>query len=141
MMISNIVKKDVVREVQHETLTEIQGALLPSFGPMGSTTNIDVKNKLNCYSKDGHTILKHLSFKDPIECRVREDLEEVTRYIVQKVGDGTTSAVILTKFIFDEFLNLESEMTPFEIIEKFKECVGEMKELIESRCKEITLFF
>lgn len=138
MMISNIVKKDIVREVQHETLTEIQGALLPSFGPMGSTTNIDVKDKLNCYSKDGHTILKHLSFKDPIECRVRDDLEEVTRYIVQKVGDGTTSAVVLTKFIFDEFLNLESDMTPFEIIEKFKECVGEMKELIESKCKEIT---
>ena len=138
MMISNIVKKEVVREVQHETLTQIQAALLPSFGPMGSTTNIDVKDKLNCYSKDGYTILKHLSFKDPIERRVRDDLEEVTRYIVKKVGDGTTSAVVLTKFIFDEFLNLETNRTPFEIIEKFKECVGEMKELIESKGEEIT---
>ena len=96
-LISNIVKKDVVREVQKEALDEIMSALLPSFGPMGSTTTIDVENKLTQYSKDGHTILKHLSFKDPIECSVRDDLEELTTYVVRTVGDGTTSCAILSK--------------------------------------------
>lgn len=137
-MISNIVKKEIVREVQQETLSEIKDALLPSFGPMGSTTTIEVANKLTQYTKDGHTILKHLSFKDPIECTVRDDLEELTTYIVKTVGDGTTSAIILSKYIFDEFMKLETDLTPFEIIEKFKSCVGEIKELIESKTQEIT---
>ena len=137
-LISNIVKKDVVREVQKEALDEIMSALLPSFGPMGSTTTIDVENKLTQYSKDGHTILKHLSFKDPIECRVRDDLEELTTYVVRTVGDGTTSCAILSKYIFDQFMQLETDMTPFEIIQKFKECVGEIKEVIESRAMETT---
>ena len=137
-MISNIVKKNVVREVQKEVLSEIKDALVPSFGPMGSTTTIEVANKLTQYSKDGHTILKHLSFKDPIECTVRDDLEELTTYIVKTVGDGTTSAIILTKYIFDEFMKLETDMTPFEIIHKFKECVECIKKEIESHKKEIT---
>lgn len=137
-MISNIVKKDIVREVQREVLSEIKDALLPSFGPMGSTTTLEVANKLTQYTKDGHTILKHLSFKDPIECTVRDDLEELTTYIVKTVGDGTTSAIILSKYIFDEFMKLETDMTPFEIIEKFKSCVNEIKEVIESKTKEVT---
>ena len=108
-MISNIVKKDIVREVQREVLSEIKDALLPSFGPMGSTTTLEVANKLTQYTKDGHTILKHLSFKDPIECTVRDDLEELTTYIVKTVGDGTTSAIILSKYIFDEFMKLVTD--------------------------------
>lgn len=137
-MISNIVKKSVVRDVQHEVLTEIKDALLPSFGPMGSTTTIEVANKLTQYTKDGHTILKHLSFKDPIENTVRSDLEELTTYIVKTVGDGTTSAIILSKYIFDEFMKLETDMTPFEIVKTFKDCVSEIKERIEKRGQEVT---
>ena len=110
---SNIVPENKVREVQKETLDVISKALCQSFGPKGSTTaivkNID-KNGVNVsveYTKDGHSIVKNMSFIHPIERSVQDLLTELTRYVVKEVGDGTTSAIILCKTVFDCLCNAD----------------------------------
>lgn len=136
MIFSNIVKKDKMREVQSETLSVLKEALLNSFGPMGSNTVITKKDMLTKYSKDGHTILSEIKFVAPIEESVRQDLEDITRHIVKNIGDGTTSAVILSSIIFEKLKELEGKYTPYELIRDFKAAVELIKAEIKSRSRE-----
>lgn len=130
IMISNIVEKEKMREVQSKTLETLKNALMNSFGPMGSNTIIKLEKALTKYTKDGHTILTNILFKDVIENSVKSDLEDITRHIVKKIGDGTTSSVILSHIIFENLKRIESEgeLLPYEIIEQFKNVVEELKE-------------
>lgn len=136
MIFSNIVKKDKMREVQSETLAVLKEALLNSFGPMGSNTVITKKDMLTKYSKDGHTILSEIKFVAPIEESVRQDLEDITRHIVKNIGDGTTSAVILSSIIFEKLKELEGEYTPYELIRDFRSAVELIKKEIKSSARE-----
>ena len=136
MIFSNIVKKDKMREIQSETLNVLKEALLNSFGPMGSNTVITKKDMLTKYSKDGHTILSEIKFVAPIEESVRQDLEDITRHIVKNIGDGTTSAVILSSIIFEKLKELEGKYTPYELIRDFKDAVELIKTEIKSRSRE-----
>lgn len=73
-----------------------------------------------------------------IERAVKQDLEDITRYIVKTVGDGTTSAIILSDLIFKELLAMETIRSPYEIIEDFKSAVEVIKKDIISNKREAT---
>lgn len=139
-VISNIVPKNKLREIQLKTLDELKDSLICSFGPMGSNTCIKLDKAPNQYSKDGHTILKHINYNGVIEHSVKEDIESITRYITTTVGDGTTSAVILSNFIFKSLAELEDEhkIPPFKLIKMFKSAVSDIKEKIKKNAKPTT---
>ncbi len=137
MIISNVVQKEQLREVQLETLKFLKETLKQSFGPVGSTTTIYKKNMLTKYTKDGYNILNDIQLRGVIEKSVKKDLVDITQHIVSTVGDGTTSAVILSALIFEELTKLETEMTPYEIIEEFKSSVRILKDEIEKN-KRVT---
>lgn len=136
MIISNIVKKEKMREVQSETLGILKEALVNSFGPMGSNTIISKENMLTKYTKDGHSILKDIVFQNVIERSVKSDLEDITRHIVKNIGDGTTSAVILSSIIFEKLKELEQDSSPYQLIRDFKEAVTMIKEEILTHSQE-----
>lgn len=144
---SNIVPEDKVREVQRETLGIISEALCRSFGPKGSTTafvkNID-QNGANIsveHTKDGHTIVKNIQFVNPIERSVQDMLTELTRYVVKEVGDGTTSAIILCKTVFDCLCEDERIMnnTPSDTLRRISETIKELNERILAKARECTI--
>ena len=144
---SNIVPEDVVRDVQKRTLTIIADALSNSFGPRGSTTAI-VKNtdpnEANVsieHTKDGHTIVKNLMFMYPIERSVQELLTDLTRYVVKEVGDGTTSAIILCKTVFDALCDndLLNSTSPADNLRRFHSVVKDIIDKINSKAKECTI--
>lgn len=144
---SNIVPEHKVREVQQETLGIIADALCKSFGPKGSSTafvkNID-QNGVNIavdHTKDGHTIVKNIQFLHPIERSVQDLLTELTRYVVKEVGDGTTSAIILCKTVFDCLCNNEmvANNPPADTIRRFHNAVAEVSKRIMEKKRECTL--
>mgnify|MGYP004535861099 CR=1 FL=1 len=136
MIISNVVKKEKMREIQSKTLEILKDVLLNSFGPMGSNTIIAKNNMLTKYSKDGKTILENVVFQNIIENSVKSDLEDITRHVVKNVGDGTTSAVILSHIIFEKLKDIEDTTTPYEIIKEFKQAVNNIIKEIENNAKE-----
>lgn len=137
---TNIVQEDAMREIQSRTLQMIRDSLKKSFGPYGSNTIITKAaggdNLLVNYTKDGHTILKSLMFQDVIESSVKNNIEDITRSIVLKVGDGTTSAVLLSSIIFNKLVEMTSDRTPYQIISDFKEAVKNISEEILKSKKE-----
>ena len=144
---SNIVPENKVREVQKETLNIISEALCKSFGPKGSSTafvkNIDPKgvNVVAEHTKDGHTIVKNIQFLHPIERSVQDILTDLTRYVVNEVGDGTTSAIILCKTMFDKLCdaNVIIENSPADTLNRIHTTVKEVSDRIMSKGKECTL--
>ena len=144
---SNIVPEAKVREVQKETLNVIASALSQSFGPNGSTTafvkNID-KDGTNIvieHTKDGHTIVKNILFLNPIERSVQDLLTELTRYIVKEVGDGTTSAIMLCKTVFDCLCenDIVANNPPADTLRRFHNAVTAVVERIKEKSKPCTL--
>jgi len=144
---SNIVPEEIVRDVQQRTLTIISDAVKKSFGPKGSTTafvkNMD-PNEANIvieYTKDGHTIVSNILFANPIERSVQDLLRDLTLHIVKEVGDGTTSAVILCKTLFDVLCNNEvmKSWAPSDVVNIFNKTFEIIKDKIYSYKWDCTL--
>lgn len=144
---SNIVPEDKVREVQKETLNIISEALCKSFGPKGSSTafvkNMDAKgvNITAEHTKDGHTIVSNIQFIHPIERSVQDILTDLTRYVVKEVGDGTTSAIILCKTVFDKLCDADViiENSPADTMNRINTVVKEVSDRISAKGRECTL--
>jgi len=144
---SNIVPIEVVRSVQKEALTLISDALINSFGPKGSTTAIVKNTDPNEatisieHTKDGYTIVKNIMFMNPIERSVQELLTELTRYVVKEVGDGTTSAIILCKTVFDALCESDilTNNPPSDTLKRFSDTVEIIKERITAKARPCTI--
>lgn len=141
-MITNIVTKETLRNVQLETMNTLKESLLKSFGPYGSNTIIySGKDALPRYTKDGHTILKNIQLNGPIESSVHTDIEEETRTQAMKVGDSTTSVTILSALIFEKLSEYEKTSTvpPADIVKAFKVVVDSIKTTIKKLGKTATI--
>lgn len=138
-IMNNVVKKDTMRKIQSNTLAELSSILQNSFGPNGSNTCIKKENALSRYTKDGHSIIGSLHYNGIIEQSIKDDVESITRHIVKTVGDGTTSAVILSSIIFDKIVELENNYSPAAITRALDCCVNEITERIKQSATEMTL--
>lgn len=141
MLGTNIVKGKELRKVQQDTLHVIKDSLLNTFGPNGSTSMIKKSpGEFANTTKDGHTVLNNIKFSGVIESTVVQELTELTTHIVKTVGDGTTSAIILSSIIFDNLVEKELKGHPSEIITAFKDAVEDIiKEIDKNKEIEPTL--
>lgn len=142
---SNVVPEEKLKEVQKNTLDVLKDYLSKTYGPMGSYTAIisgTGKDTIQAeYSKDGLKVLKNILFDSPIELSLQSELRDVCQYVEKKVGDGTTSAVIISSLIYSELLAIMNKrcVPPRKMVKEFKSIVEICKNLISSNAKDITL--
>lgn len=140
--ISNVVDSETMKRIQKTVLSDLASYLANSFGPKGTNSCIKQLNALNVYSKDGHTILKNIKFNGIIEQSIKDDIETITLNIVNTVGDGTTSAVILSSIIFDkllDFIENNPSISPADIGRTLDEACEDVTKNIKERAKECTI--
>lgn len=135
---SNIISKEIFKEVTARTLDIISDSLINSFGPLGSNSaiyeNLGVK-----YSKDGRTILESLKFDGVIEECVKQEIKEITRNVDHKVGDGTTSAIILSNLIYKQLSRMVDDNTnAYEFIRVLKTINESIARIIRNNKQEFT---
>lgn len=143
---NNIVSNDTVKAIQLKTLREISLSLSKTFGPMGSNTMLVTGNNPNTlkveYTKDGHKTLGSILYRDPISMATQKELVAVTGHTEHIVGDGTTSATILSYLIYDGLLRVLKKYPntpPYNLIRIFKKLVADIQENIMSKKWDITL--
>lgn len=137
MLGTNIVKGKELRKVQQDTLHVIKESLVNTFGPNGSTTMIKKSpSEFALTTKDGHTVLSNIKFTGMIENTVVQEINELTTHIVKTVGDGTTSAIVLSSIIFDKLVESELKAHPSAIIRAFKEAVQDIINEISKKDNE-----
>jgi chaperonin GroEL len=116
-----------------------------SYGPDGSMTAIRKPESeqalgTTAYTKDGHTILSNIKMSRPIEVSTIDDLKDITRDTVKKVGDGTTSAVLLSYAIFKALLeaNKQFHISEQKLVEDLKVATKKLCELIQSNGRDVS---
>ena len=132
--LNNVVPKKTLKEVQSDVLGDLRNAIANSMGPAGSNTLIlrgnTEQDLVTEYSKDGNKIIKHIKYQNPIEMSVKAEVENATRHIEKTVGDGTSTVVVMSSYIFDALLAAqESDMlpnNPYEVSRTFAEVVAEV---------------
>lgn len=136
---SNIVPEDVLHRIQKSILEDLASILSKSFGPHGSNTCIKKLNAFNMYTKDGHTILESVQYNGIIEQSIKDDIATITLNIAKTVGDGTTSAVLMSSYIFNAILKAMEEnpdINAADIVRAMESVGNDMDKRIRSMAKE-----
>lgn len=142
---NNVVSEEKLKEVQQSTLRTLKEYLSKTYGPMGSysaiITGSDQNTIMADYSKDGLKVLKHIIFNHPIELSLQTEVRDICQHVEKNVGDGTTSAVILSSLIYDELLSImkDHKLPPRKLVKCFQQVVDACKKEISGRAREITL--
>ena len=145
--LNNIIPRDTLKEVQADVLRDLKDAISNSMGPAGSNTLIlrgnNDQDLVTEYSKDGNKIIKHIKYQNPIEMSVKSEVENATRHIEKTVGDGTSTVVVMSSYIFDGLLDADKNgklpTNPYEVSRTFDKLVKELSEEIRKSGRECTL--
>lgn len=142
----NVVTKEKMRNIQLKVLKELSEFVSHTFGPMGTNTKIitgsDAQSIVSNYSKDGHKVLKHVLYSNPIEMSIQAEFVDITQHVEKEVGDGTTSAVILAEKMFNylsTYIDKHPEIKPYEFARIFADIVSKIQDeiLLHKRDPEI----
>ena len=145
-LVSNVITGDTLRKAQLNGLKLFSDAVSKTYGPMGGFTGyskVNVDNKTMAvayYTKDGATALKNVMVDKPIESLIKDEIVDICTQVIKDVGDGTSSATIISYLVFKNLYKLYEEGNPKRLIIKyFKESINEAINIIESRKRECTL--
>lgn len=146
---TNVVKGKMLRDAQLRALKLFADTISSTYGPMGGYTAYSyqeanaskLKPLFSNYTKDGLQVMKRIDTDKPIESLLREEIITICINVVKKIGDGTTSATILSYLIFKGLLDIldSGKYTKREIINSFNYIINKGSELIENSPKECTI--
>lgn len=103
---SNLVSEEEYKNTVYQISKFAADMVVKTLGPFGSTTIIDDPT-FTYPSKDGWSCLNRLHFNDPIYDSIYKTIKQISFSIVNKVGDGTTSALIGANAFLNEILEYQ----------------------------------
>ncbi len=140
----NVISKDEFEVRVEKVFHLLWKTLSKSFGPYGAPTLI-CSYPYRHMTKDGYTIMKHLSF-DASETKVDQAIADMAGDICGRlnysVGDGTTSAIIATNSIYQNYRQMKEELDakfilPRDIIKKYEKIKERVIEKLQEKAVEI----
>lgn len=140
----NVISKEEFEIRVEKVFNLLWKTLAKSFGPYGAPTLI-CKYPYRHMTKDGFTIMKNLSF-DASETKVDQAIsdmaEEICGRLNYSVGDGTTSAIIATNSIYQNYRSKKEELNdrfilPRDIIKKYEVIKNDIIEKLNNKAKPI----
>ena len=92
-----------------KTLTELSDALSMTLGPYGQTTIVMDKFYNHVITKDGYTVLNRIMIEEDIPNTVLDIVRKISRKLVRKVGDGSTSSIVIANNLYHSLEKVASE--------------------------------
>lgn len=122
-MNKEIVSKDKAVSLIKDTVIKLCDYVSFTLGPKGRNAIIDTEYTEPFITNDGVTIAKNLELS-PREEVIAKIIKEASIKTCEKVGDGTTTSLVLLKSIYLESLNyLNKGISPFLIKEELGKSV------------------
>ncbi len=140
-MISN---SEVTTSAIKEACEIIEETVCKTFGPNGGLVLIDekIRGKKPYLTKDGVTVAKNLSHKDPNVSAVLEIMLQACEETVKGAGDGTTTTSILMTTLISEYLAQKTtENNSFLVAHHLKEMLKTAKEFVKGKLKTPVIDF
>ena len=122
----NVISKEDFEERIEKVFHLLWKTLSKSFGPYGAPTLI-LNYPWSHVTKDGYTIMKNLSMNASetlVDQAIADMASDICGRLNYSVGDGTTSAVIATNSIYQQYISHKNELErlsllPRDIIKSF----------------------
>src|SRR5215472_15872159 len=133
-MAKQIVYGEQSRQAVLRGVNQLADAVKVTLGPKGRNVVLDKKFGSPLITKDGVTVAKEIDLKDPLENLGAQMVKEVASQTSEKAGDGTTTATVLARSIYEEGLKLVAAgHSPMElkrgIDQAVQAVVAEMKKI------------
>jgi len=117
---------------------QLANAVKITMGPKGRTVVIEKSYGAPVVTKDGVTVAKEISLKDPAENIGARLVQEVAKKAGDNAGDGTTTATVLAQKIFAEGYKMTAAgMNPMDIKRGIDMAVAAVVSNIESHAKPV----
>jgi chaperonin GroEL len=140
---SNIIPKKEFDELVQEVFNTISETLSKSLGPLGSSTTI-LDGQFTSATKDGYAIFKSLRFHNRYKNMIYNLIKAPCTRLNNTVGDGTTTAIVLTNRLFQYYKNSESKIfgtyrLPRQFIQAWDEVINYIVECIKKYAVHLNL--
>lgn len=99
----NVIEKEMLNKRIETVFGILYETLVKSFGPGGAGAFISNYPRYY-HTKDGFTIMKNLAFDIKLDQVICDIVMDICSRLNFTVGDGTTSAVIATKTIYEAYI-------------------------------------
>ncbi len=137
-MAKDILYKEKARKKLKQGVDKLANAVKVTLGPGGRNVVLGQSFGVPIITNDGVTIAKEIELKDATENMGAEIVKEVSEKTNDKVGDGTTTAVVLAQSMINEGLKLvEAGYTPTDISKGIKDKVKSITDFLKKASKKV----
>jgi len=117
---------------------QLADAVVVTLGPKGRNVLIDKKFGAPTVTKDGVTVAKEIELEDPVENMGAQMVKEVASKTSDVAGDGTTTATVLARTIYDEGLkNVTAGANPMQLKRGIDKAVKVIVDEIKKMSREV----
>ena len=133
-----IVYGDLARKSLLKGLNALADAVIVTLGPKGRNVTIAEEYGAQRVTKDGVTVAKEITLKNPLENVGAKMIVEAATKTNDKAGDGTTTATLLAKVIANEgFRYVMSGANPMDVKRGLEKGVEAAVEALKKQAKKI----
>ena len=137
-MAKNIFFDTEAREKLKKGIDTMANAVKVTLGPKGRNVILDKKFGAPSITKDGVSVAKEISLKDPIENMGAQLVKEVASKTADSAGDGTTTATLLAQSIFTHGIkNVTAGANPMDIKRGIDKAVSAVVKKLQETSKKI----
>ena len=123
-MAKTIIFDEKARKSLKRGVDKLANAVKVTLGPKGRNVLLEKSYGAPQITKDGVTIAKEIELENKVENAAAQLVKEAATKTVDRAGDGTTTAVVLTQAIVAEgFKNIAAGANPMEIRTGIEKCV------------------
>ena len=101
----NVIPEADFKRLVEDTFKTITDTLRSTYGPYASTVMISDQNETTT-TKDGYNVFESIYFSHAYKHKVYLALKQIIDRVNKRVGDGTTSCILLAEKIFHELENV-----------------------------------
>lgn len=132
----NVIDANTFQKRAQNVFTEVANVLKNTLGPYGTTTIIERTGEYHI-TKDGWNVLKNIHFSDRVEESILQLIINIASQVVIRVGDGSTSSVVASSYLYDKLKDIVGSARPKEIIQRLNHVVKEITKVIEKNSIKI----
>ena len=142
---SNVVPKEAIQKVQEGVLKDLADTLRNCYGPQASNTLILIptgengiasQKPISKYTKDGRHIQEKIVYTGMLENAIAGQIESITSRVDGESGDGTTSATLLSYFLYMRLKNIIKNNSTRLFTSTLHDIINEIIETIPDYCWE-----
>jgi chaperonin GroEL len=138
-MAKEILLNKEAREVLKKGIDQVCDVVKVTLGPKGRNVAIKVPYQLAYCTKDGVTVARNISLKNPIENVGAEMIIDVALKTVWDAGDGTTTATVLAQAIIAYGIKLiDNGVSPVELKRQIDAAVNKVINFIKASTIKIS---